>query len=215
MTRGAATPSLLLWPRRGAPRAVVLFLPGGPDTGTDAPRRLRPGFLRLQALAADLWWAERSRGVAVGVIRYRVTGWNGESADPVRDARWALAAVERRFGPVPVALVGMSMGGRAALRTATDPRVVGVLALAPWALDAEPVGDLGGARVLIRHGDEDEITDPTASQDWARRAERAGCAVRFAGVPEAGHGLLRPLSAGRRLVRPGVREVLRGVPPGA
>ncbi|WP_438949092.1 LLM class flavin-dependent oxidoreductase, partial [Streptomyces harbinensis] len=37
-----------------------------------------------------------------------------------------------RLGPVPVVLVGHSMGGRAALRAAGHPAVTGVVALAPW-----------------------------------------------------------------------------------
>ncbi|MDT7650888.1 MAG: hypothetical protein QOI36_2294, partial [Pseudonocardiales bacterium] len=85
----------------------------------------------LWPLALRIARRGRRHGVAGHVLRYRYRGWNGERADPVTDARWALAEVRRRYGPVPVGLVGHSLGGRVAVHVADDASVTGVVLLAP------------------------------------------------------------------------------------
>ena len=56
-------------------------------------------------------------------------GWQSGTT-PVDDVRWALGRVRERWGSdVPVALVGHSLGGRAALLAATEPQVRSVVAM--------------------------------------------------------------------------------------
>ena len=61
-----------------------------------------------------------------------------------------MAEVVRRYGDVPVCLVGMDMGARAALRAAGHPVVASVLALVAVAArrrrSAGRAGDAGGHR---------------------------------------------------------------------
>ncbi|MYQ68360.1 MULTISPECIES: alpha/beta fold hydrolase, partial [unclassified Streptomyces] len=102
------------------PRAAVLFLHGGRADSRAPSRpwhlaalRMRP-FVRAVAAAVP-------GDVLLGEVRYRVRGWNGPDADPLRDTRRALAELARRYGDVPTVLVGHSMGGRAALRAAVAP----------------------------------------------------------------------------------------------
>jgi pimeloyl-ACP methyl ester carboxylesterase len=170
-------------------RAVVLVLPGG-----EAESR-RPHLWSAEAflwpLAARFVGRGRRHGLAVHVLRYRYRGWNGERADPVADARWALAEVRRRYGPVPVGLVGHSLGGRVAVHVAGDARVAGVVLLAPWLEEADPVGQLTGRAVLVVHGVRDRHTDPVMSYRFAVRARRVGARIGRVELPRAGHLLLR------------------------
>jgi alpha-beta hydrolase superfamily lysophospholipase len=73
----------------------------------------------------------QARGLAL-VLRHGTVDWNGDGADKVAEARWALHRTEVELGDVPVVLVGHSMGGRTACRSADDALVRGVVALAPW-----------------------------------------------------------------------------------
>jgi pimeloyl-ACP methyl ester carboxylesterase len=113
-------------------------------------------------------------GVALGTVRYRCRGWNGDRADTGTDARAAPDALERTVGPVPVVLVGHSLGGRAALRVADHPLVRGVVALAPWCPPDEPVAGLAGQRAVLLHCPRDRVTDPHGSGEFVRRARTAG-----------------------------------------
>jgi pimeloyl-ACP methyl ester carboxylesterase len=125
------------------------------------------------------------------VLRYRYRGWNGERADPVTDARWALAEVRRRYGPVPVGLVGHSLGGRVAVHVADDASVAGVVLLAPWLEEADSAGRLKGRPVLVIHGARDRHTDPMMSYRFAMGARRIGARIGRVELPRATHVLLR------------------------
>ncbi len=101
----------------------------------------------------------------------------------------------RRYGDVPVCLVGIGMGGRAALRAAGHEAVTSVVALAPWLPEedgtapAEPVKQLAGRHVLIVHGTNDARTDPELSFRLAARAKKANREVCRFEVHADGHGL--------------------------
>lgn len=172
-------------------RGAVLVLHGGRPRGLEPADGLRLPFLRMVPFARAVAHAGAARGVDVGLLRYRVRGWNGEEQDPVRDARWALAELERRHGNVPVVLVGHSMGGRAVLRIGGDPGVVGVAALAPWLERGEPYRQLAGQTVLIAHGDRERMTDPAASLWFAGRVATVSDRVARFDVQGDGHAMLR------------------------
>ncbi|MFD4790158.1 alpha/beta hydrolase [Streptomyces sp. NPDC058459] len=179
-----------------APSAVsgaVLLLPGGDEVSTRRPFPVLPGSL-VRALARSLARAGRAEGLAVHPVHYRYRGWNGDEAHLATDATWAADEVVRRYGDVPVCLVGLDMGGRAALGAGGHEAVNSVVSIAPWlpaagAGDAEPVKQLVGRRVLIAHGTNDERCDPELSFRMAARAKKVNREVCRFEVHSDGHGL--------------------------
>jgi dienelactone hydrolase len=136
------------------------------------------------------------------LLRYRYRGWNGEEMSPVADAEWGLRYIRARHGSAPIVLVGHSMGGRTALRVAGDEAVLGVVALAPWLPDGEPVDQLVGREVLLAHGNLDRITSPGASRRFAERAESVAKRVDYVTVRGDAHAmLLRPATWHRLVAR--------------
>ncbi len=171
---------------------MVLLLPDG-----EADSRRRPSTLSYATqlpFARALARAGEGDGLAVHVLRYRWRGWNDADAHPAEDAAWAADEVQRRYGDVPVCLVGHGMGGRAALRAAGHGAVTSVLAMAPWlperaAAEPEPVKQLVGRRVLIVHGTNDERTDPELSYRLAERAKKSNRDTCRFEVHSDGHAL--------------------------
>lgn len=189
-----------LVPRRtpAAPRAAVLFLHGGREAGQSPSRPWHLAALRMRPFVRAVATALPDDGVLLAEVRYRVRGWNGDAADAAHDARSALGELARLAGDVPVILVGHSMGGRAALLVADTPQVTGVLALAPWCPDGEPVGHLRGRDVVVLHGDRDRVTDPRASVAFVRRAQAAGARAYVSLVPGGDHAMLHHASRWHR-----------------
>ncbi|MFD0415446.1 alpha/beta hydrolase [Streptomyces sp. NPDC127108] len=210
--------------------AVALLLPGGHETSTRKPSLLAHAAIR--SLGRHLARSGQADGLAAHVVHYRVAGWNGAEAQLARDAEWAADEVVRRYGDVPVCLVGVDMGGRAALRSAGHSAVNSVLALAPWlpeddvAAPPEPVKQLVGRHVMIVHGTNDERTDPELSFRLAERAKKANRDVCRFEVHSDGHRLsqhhaeVQALAAnfvqgalfGHRYARP-VEDALAAPPP--
>ncbi|MFB7334779.1 alpha/beta fold hydrolase [Streptomyces adustus] len=190
---GTAGPPTALVARRApaTARAAVLFLHGGAADGRTRSRPWHLAAVRMRPFTAAVSAALSDDGVFLGEVRYRVRGWNGEDADPLRDARRALDELAGLVGDVPVVLVGHSMGGRAALRAAAAPQVRAVLALAPWCPDGEPVTQLRGKDVFVLHGDRDRTTDPHASVAYVRRAREAGARAGVVLVKNGDHAMLR------------------------
>jgi dienelactone hydrolase len=176
----------------------VLVLPGGRADSFDRTDSRQLTAVRMRPFARSLHRRGAEHGVAVWLLRYRYRGWNGTEMSPVPDAMWALDEVRRRHGEVPVALVGHSMGGRTALRVAGDSSVRGVVALAPWLLDTEPVEQLAGRAVLIAHGNGDRVTSPRASRQYAERAA-AVTRVRYVAIRADVHAMLCRWRAWHRL----------------
>lgn len=173
---------------------VALLLPEGGPSGTRRPSPLSA--LAARPLAARLARAGRQEDLAAHVVHYRCRGWNGAAAHPVQDAAWALDEVVRRYGDVPVCLVGTGMGARAALHAAGHPAVNSVLALAPWipgpspeGAECVPVKQLAGRHVLLVHGTNDEKTDPELSYRYAERAKKINRDVCRFEVHSDGHAL--------------------------
>lgn len=200
-----------------APHAVVLLLPGG-GMARSVRRRSAVAAAALRPLARRLVRAAQQgqpdTSLVAHILHYRYRGWNGEDAHPAGDAEWAVAEVVRRYGDVPVCLLGVDVGARAALRAAGHPMVASVLAISPWlpeadpdgadgtagaaagapgratgAHESEPVKQLVGRQVLLVHGTDDEHTSPELSYRLAERAKKTNADVCRFEVHTDGHGL--------------------------
>lgn len=171
-------------------RGVALVLHGGAAESHVPVPAWGPAVLRMVPFAGAL--VRRSRGrLVVARLRFAVRGWNGADRAPVGDALAALAELRRRFPRLPLALVGHSLGGRAAVHAAGVDGVRSVVALAPWLTAEDPVQQLAGRRLLIAHGTNDRITSPDASRRYAERARAAGADVTYATVEHGEHTMLR------------------------
>ncbi|MGW5782245.1 alpha/beta fold hydrolase [Streptomyces sp. NPDC003863] len=191
---GPAGRVLLLVPGSPPPhdvKAAVLLLHGGRADGLEPPPSLNLPDLRMRPFAAGIARATEAEGVLVAHVRYRRRGWNGHHAHPVADVQRALDELRAHIGPVPVVLVGHSLGGRAALRAAADPQVTGVVALAPWCPPDEPTTHLRGRSVVALHDETDRVT--SAADTWAflTRAHHAGAHVSGIAMPRGGHTMIR------------------------
>jgi hypothetical protein len=178
----------------GASRSVagvVLMLPGCAPAGTG--RRSPLSAAAVLPLARRLARAGAADDLAVHVLHYRCRGWNGEAAHPAADAEWAVRELVKRYGDVPVVLLGSGMGARAAVRAAGHEAVSAVLGLAPWlpepddAAHEEDVRPLAGRQVLFVHGTDDSRCDPETSFRLAARAKKVNTAVCRFEVHTDGH----------------------------
>jgi pimeloyl-ACP methyl ester carboxylesterase len=133
-------------------RGVVVVAHGGQEVSTAPTSAVQPAVLRMIPVAVAVGQALRGRGVLVRRPRFRVRGWNGAQASPVQDLSDLLDDIRGGIGPVPVVLVGHSMGARAALRAAGHPSVAAVAGLAPWLPPGEPVDQLSGRLSCSRTG---------------------------------------------------------------
>jgi hypothetical protein len=215
---------------RDTVRAAVLVLPAGDALSTR--RRSPVAAAAMVRLARHLARAGRHEGLAAHVLHYRFRGWNGGHAHPVEDAHWAVGETVRRYGDVPVCLVGTDMGGRAALQAAGHPAVASVVALSPWIpaacrTEPDPVKQVAGRQVMIVHGTDDRDTDPDLSYRFAERAKKINRDVCRFEVHSDGHDLdghrsevaaltadfvLGSLGLGRGFSRP-VADALAAPPP--
>jgi pimeloyl-ACP methyl ester carboxylesterase len=210
----SAPPFLHVDVAQGGPvRAVALVLHGGRARGTSPVRARQLAVLRMAPFASSLRLAGADHGLAVGRLRYLVRGWNGSAQSPVPDVRWALDELADRFAGVPVALVGHSMGGRAALYAAGHPDVHAVVGLAPWIEVGDPVEQLAGRRVLIAHGDRDRITSPVNSAAYARTAASVAASASYVDVRGERHAMLRRATVWHALATDYVLGALLDVPP--
>lgn len=201
-----AKPRIQLHPAEGKPRGAVIALHGGRETSLAGARPWNLAAVRMRPFLRAL---DGTPGVVTGMLQYRYRGWNGEHAHPVADTRWAIEQTRRRFGDIPVILLGHSMGGRTALRAADSANVVAVAALAPWLPEGEPVGHLGGRTILIAHGNRERMTDPALSFAYAQRARTVTDQVCYFDVLGAGHTMLRRARDWHRLTTRFVRGILQ------
>jgi pimeloyl-ACP methyl ester carboxylesterase len=169
--------------------------------------------LRMVPIARHLSNAGREVGLAVWRLRFRYRGWNA-GADPVADVRFAVRQLRNQLGDVPVVLVGHSMGGRAALRAADEPGVIGIVGLAPWVPPGEPHEQIVGRRLLVVHGTRDRTTSAKASRALVD-------AIRADGLPDptfvhlrgSGHAMLRRAALWDELTADFVLHAALGAPP--
>jgi alpha-beta hydrolase superfamily lysophospholipase len=174
-------------------RGVVVLAHGGREVSTARTTPVHAAVLRMIPVAAVVGQAVRGRGVVVRRPVFRLRGWNGEQASPVRDLTKVLDDLRGQYGPVPVVLVGHSMGARAALRAAGHPSVTAVAGLAPWVPPGEPVDQLTGRRILLAQGTADVITRPADTWAYGDRARKV-TAVAEIEVRGGEHTMLRRAS---------------------
>ncbi len=169
---------------------VVVVAHGGQSASTESTNALQPAVLRMIPVVAAVRHALRGSGAVVLRPRFGVRGWNGDQASPVHDLNQALDGIAAAYGPVPVVLIGHSMGARAAMRAAGHPAVSAVAGLAPWLPPGEPVEQLNGRRVLVAHGTADSITSPAETWAFVERA-RTVTQVAAIEVRDGDHPMLR------------------------
>jgi dienelactone hydrolase len=142
--------------------------------------------------------APRFRELRFAEVRYRVKSW--KRLDSCVEDAWAgieaLAADQ-------VLVVGFSMGGAVAVRSAVDPRVRAVLGLAPWLPDQLEVDPLRGRTFDVLHGALDRWlpgipgVSPALSRRGFERARRLGVDGSYTLIRGAVHGIaLRSPSGG-------------------
>jgi pimeloyl-ACP methyl ester carboxylesterase len=179
----------------GAPTAMVLVLHGGKDRSHAAVTRRSLSWQRGAALSRTLGRHLHDPGVGVRLLRYRSVGWNGDGADKIADAHWALDRIHDEVGEVPVVLVGHSMGGRTACHAADHRLVRGVVALAPWLPPDESVAALSGRELHAAHGRRDRITRAQDTRAYVERARTVASAASFTDMGDRGHYMLNGIHA--------------------
>jgi alpha-beta hydrolase superfamily lysophospholipase len=186
--------SLTKRPVDGSPRGLVLMLHGGADRGTDPIDHRSLAWRRARWMMHEIQGELHDAGLSVWLLRYRVRGWNhghDELPSPIPDARWALDEVRREHGPLPVVLLGHSMGGRTAVAVADDPNVVGVVALAPWLPRDEPIEAVAGKHLAAAHGRRDKITRLKDTRYYVQRAADVAASSSLTEMESLGHYMLR------------------------
>jgi pimeloyl-ACP methyl ester carboxylesterase len=130
------------------------------------------------------------RRVHVRQVAYEVYGWNDDDASPLAPARSALERVAAAAPGVPIHLIGHSMGGRVAAHLAADPRVHGVLALAPWWQHADWRHIHDGVRVVAMHGTADIRTYASRTSTGVDELRGRGVDATYVPVADGGHAML-------------------------
>jgi len=189
------------------PCSVILVLHGG---ASDSTMRVAPtslAALRLIPVARAV--AARVSDAAVYRLRFAVRGWNGDGADVLADAGWAIEQLAARHPGLPVVVVGHSLGGRVAMHVVqTSPFVVGAVGLAPWVERTDPVDGLAGIPLAVIQGTKDRIVPEHSTRAWLARAERAGAHIQSFLIDGGGHAMLRFIRRWHRLTADGVVSVL-------
>jgi len=172
-------------PPEALSRELVVLGLGGSVARAAAPRWSASITWLLGRLARDL------PELGYAELRYRDRSWRA-IGECVRDAREALGVLP---AATPVALIGFSMGGGIAIGVAGDPRVRGVIGLAPWVPEQIPLDALRGKRLAILHGSRDRFlpllpgVPPEHSRQTMRRAGAIGARTSHALIEGAIHAI--------------------------
>lgn len=192
------------------PDGIVLVLHGGASrAGHMAVSPTQLSVLRMIPIAKRLAHAGRGR-LAVFRLLNSYRGWDTQHT-PVHDVAWAMDGLRQRYGDRATALVGHSLGGRAALMAGREDGVRSIVALNPWVYPNETI-DLTGRRVLFVHGTADRIATPDRSRAVAERLARS-TDVGFISVPGAKHAMLRQGSVFEEAAVDFVTATLLGTTP--
>jgi hypothetical protein len=194
-------------------RAVALVLHGGRAKSNAPVRSSQLAVLRMAPFATSLRRTGAPHGLAVARLRYLVRGWNGNLRSPVADVQWALERIAERYPAAPVALVGHSMGGRAAIYAAGHPAVRAVVGLAPWIEPGDPIDTVTDRHVLVAHGDRDRMTNPRGSAGWTQRAQAVAASAVYISVATEKHAMLHRASLWHAFTSTYVLATLCGVQP--
>ena len=171
------------------PTGTVLVLHGGAarsEVTEVSPTQL--SVLRMVPLARRLARAGGKR-LAVYRLLNSARGWD-TGHTPAQDAHWALDRIGREDGEHPTALVGHSLGGRAALLAGEHPAVTTVVGLNAWIAPGDHA-ELRGRRVLLVHGTADRIADPGRARRLAREVAATAESTGWLDVQDAKHAMLR------------------------
>jgi len=188
--------------------AVVIVIHGGKNTSTVRGRAWNAAVLRLRPVATAIARRVTTPATAVFRLQLAIRGWNGSGSSPLADLYWALAHIQRQYPDRPVVLVGHSMGGRLILRVADQPQVCGVVALAPWVEDNDPVRQLAGVRLTVIQGTGDRITPEPYSRPFLERARAAGAIVEQTILSGTGHAMIGRIGTWHRLAAEAVQTTL-------
>jgi len=177
-----------------SPTGVVIVLHGGASRqGVTRVSPAQLSVLRMVPVASSIRHAAAGRLAVLRLLNSR-RGWDTDHT-PVRDVEWALGEVAARFGPgMAVCLVGHSLGGRAALLSAGQPAVHGIVALAPWVDPTDALPRRRDVRIVIIHGDADQVARPERSRAIFRR-DRSAADVAYVNVAGGTHAMLRRRAA--------------------
>ncbi len=168
---------------------VVLVLHGGGSRrGNMAVSPTQLSVLRMIPIARAIARVGDGR-LAVLRLLNSVRGWDTQHT-PVDDVRWALGQIARRYGDRSVALVGHSLGGRAALLAGQTESVAGIVALNPFLYPQDATSGSIRGKVLIVQGTEDRISRPDRTVTAAAAMIRDGD-VRVALLTGGRHAMLR------------------------
>ncbi|MEH3157081.1 MAG: alpha/beta fold hydrolase [Gordonia paraffinivorans] len=171
-----------------APSAVVLVLPGGTDVSAEPFSWRSPSALRMYPFTASIALRFPLR-VRVRQVAYELYGWNDDAA-PLAPARAALDRASADAPDAPILLIGHSMGGRVAAHLAADPRVRGVLALAPWWQHADWRHIHDDVRVVAMHGTADTRTYASRTEKGVAELRARGVDATYVPLPDGGHAML-------------------------
>jgi dienelactone hydrolase len=145
--------------------------------------------LRMVPIARRIARAGHGR-LAVYRLLNSTRGWAADHT-PVDDAVWAVEKLAEMHGltPLPVSLVGHSLGGRAALLAGAHSGVRTVVALNPYLYPHDGQIGLVGRRVLIAHGTRDRVASPATAEAVARALARTAT-ISFVRVVDGKHAML-------------------------
>lgn len=180
---------VLRGPRARRPEAIALVLHGGEPKNVAPVSRYDRALLRMIPFGRDIEARTHGR-VGAALLRNGVRGWNGRLKSPVGDAEWALKQLRATYPDLPIGVIGHSMGGRVAYELAGHDEVSSVVALAPWLSESYAAEPFVGTPLLVVHGLQDTITDPTTSADLVSRVQAAGGLASYIGMSD-GHAMLR------------------------
>lgn len=188
-------------------RGCVLVLPGGQVYSEQPNHRRQLANVRMDFVTGALR-ARLGPEVEVRQVQYRLRGWNGARADPVRDARAVLDRAGNRFEPKQIVVVGHSMGGRVAAHLAAGGRVGAVVALAPWWANGDGALIPADTKLLVVHGTADLTTDPIESRIQTAQARERGVDAHWVGIDGVGHHMVRRWRRWHRLTTDFVADYL-------
>jgi len=140
-------------------------------------------------------------------VRYRIKSWRRLELC-VEDAAAAIGTA-RESGAEELALLGFSMGGAVAVRSAATAGVELVAGVNPWLPPQLELGTLQGRRLVIAHGAFDAPlplipgVKPSMSQAAAERARASGIEVERQVVPYGFHAVALRRRDGGLLALPG------------